>query len=151
VGRRAAAAGDRRAAGPLGALYFDVNLDGRVGPRDFLPQAMPVPDLAGHMRFAYSPALTREAAKRLNPWPAYLLTPDEAAEYWSQRDAAGHFLRAAANREKLLAMVLATARDHALAAPDHPHVVAAYQGWLEARVSWLRLNPDASYVAAVQA
>ena len=33
------------------------------------------------------------------------------------------------------------------AAADHPHAVAQVNAWIDAGVRWVRLNPDAHYVA----
>ncbi|MBI2300725.1 MAG: hypothetical protein HYU66_17590 [Armatimonadetes bacterium] len=136
--------------GSKGTFYLDVNRDGKPDRNDCFPAAYPALDAAGRVRYAFPAGLAREAGRRVTPWPPHLLNPDEAADYWSLRDAAGHLLKATVSRENLLAMVLATARDHVQTSPAHPHVAAAYLGWLAAKVHWLRLNPDAAYLSAVQ-
>lgn len=138
------------ALGPPGAFYLDLNGSGRPDEGDVVPSALPVPG-AGRPLFAYPRSLVEAAAQRqLVPgWPVHLLPAGQIGEFWRDRDAAGSFVQARINREPLLAMVLGTERDHVQAAPDHPHIHAAYQGWLSARLSFVRLNPDRAYLAAL--
>lgn len=137
--------------GGHGAFYFELKADGRLGQGDYLPRALAVPGTAGLQQYVYPLSLTRAAESRglAKPWPKHLLGSQAAAEFWSSRDASGHFLEATVNRPDLLAMVLGTDRDHVQAAPDHPHILAAYQGWLDAHIRWVRLNPDETYLKAV--
>lgn len=136
--------------GPRGAFYLDLDRNGAVSEADVLPAALPVPG-PGPTRFAYPTSLLTESALRGLPRqrPRHLLGAGEAAEFWSQRDGDGHFARVMLNRPELLVMVLGSARDHLSAAADHPHLRRAYDGWRAAGARFLRLNPDASYLAAV--
>lgn len=137
--------------GPAGALYFDANANGRADEREVVPAALPAPTPGAQLRFAYPLSLVREAqrSRLLEPWPEHLLGPGEAAEFWAVRDGAGRLLEAAAYHPDLIVMVLGTDRDHVQVAADHPHLFAAYDGWRRAECRWLRLNPDAAYLAAV--
>ncbi|MCC7492759.1 MAG: hypothetical protein IT204_10445 [Fimbriimonadaceae bacterium] len=134
-----------------GAFYLDTNRDGQASPTDLVPAALPAPGGGALPRYVYPTGLLQAAAQRqlLPDWPAHLLRAAEAAEFWARRNAAGNFARAVVNRPELLAMVLGQEPDHQQAAPDHPHLWAAWSGWRAAAARWVRLNPDRAYLAAV--
>ena len=44
-------------------------------------------------------------------------------------------------------MDIASMVDHVQKQPDHPHIRSFIQGWLDAGHSFVRLNPDAVYMA----
>lgn len=138
------------AVGPPGAFYLDANGNGRADQGDVAPAALLVPD-DGPPRMAYPSSLVAAAAglDLLPRWPEHLLTPEQTAACWREREPSGWLAQAGLNRESLLAMVIGTERDHVQSSPDHPHLHAAYQGWLDAKLGFVRLNPDRAYLAAL--
>ncbi|MEW6217012.1 MAG: hypothetical protein AB1543_04970, partial [Candidatus Bipolaricaulota bacterium] len=83
------------------------------------------------------------------PWPAGVATLDEARSFWAIRDMSRHYRTALEANPDLRVIVVGSAEDHVQRTPDFAHFVLQYQGWQEAGVRWIRLNPDAAYVLAV--
>ena len=80
-------------------------------------------------------------------WPEIIGTPEEADEYWSIRESVQMYDDAVMNsNEKFEAMILANVKDHVQTIPDKPHVRQAYEGWTEASVKWVQINPSPQYI-----
>jgi hypothetical protein len=146
------------ADGLPGAFYEDLDRDGRFSPGDRLLARLVTTDNGGQQHVVYPLCVVRaaEAGHVCGArWPAQVLDGDETATFWRERNAgrfeAGYdpFLQAAARHGDLAAMVLGSRRDHALAAPGHDHLLAAYDGWRRAGARFLRLNPGRAYIGAV--
>jgi hypothetical protein len=141
-------------AGPMGALFFDMDRDGRYdAARDYPANAL-VADLGDGLRAWYSPRLLREAGRRaLIPArrPTHVPTLAEAEEFWRYRDAGASIGQAVRNCPNLAVIVYAGERDHVQVAPGHPHIVAQVEGFRKARAKFVRLNPDSGYVRSMLA
>lgn len=131
--------------GVSGAVYFDADQDGA-----FNPLLDPLvwgnrPLLQGTSWTIYSPTLTSHAEMAAWDIPG-LMPADESDAFWSIRDAA-RGARAALDRQPgLAAIVIGTARDHMLGAPDHPHVTGLAAALEQAGSPWVRVNPDSAWV-----
>ncbi|MBW2260639.1 MAG: hypothetical protein JRG91_01595, partial [Deltaproteobacteria bacterium] len=79
--------------------------------------------------------------------PSWMASPAEMRDYWTDRDGSQVIGDAHASLPDLLVMVLGTLEDHVQGQPDHPHLRSHVTGWLDAGHAWVRLNPDAAYVA----
>lgn len=138
----------RGGPGPRGALWFDVDRDGQRTAADVAPQALPVP-FGDTVRYVYPAWLTAAAERGVTfdgGWPPQLFNAAESREFWAARLPSGQYERAYDGRRDRLVMVLGSVADHSQAAPDHPHVYAAYEGWRQTG-TWTRLNPDRAYLA----
>ena len=130
-----------------GVLYHDLNGNGRYDEADYVLGAY-TGTFDGREKRVYSTAAL-EAAVELglfDPWPANVATPEEARGFWAIRDMSRYYDEAVEKLPELRAIVLGSVEDHVQATPDHPHIVLQYQGWQEAGIQWVRLNPDAAYV-----
>jgi len=58
-----------------------------------------------------------------------------------------YYERAATAIDSLRVLVIGSASDHTQGTPDHPHIVRELDAWKSAGSTWVRLNPDASYLA----
>ncbi len=133
-----------------GALYHDLDSDGRYGPGDYALGAY-TGTFAGRTKRVYSTAALEAALARglFEPWPEDVATLEEARGFWSIRDMSRYYDEAIAKRPELRAIVIGSVEDHVQGTPDYPHIVLHYRGWMEAGIRWIRLNPDAAYVQAV--
>jgi len=132
-----------------GALFFDMDGDGRFDPkRDFLECAVTW-DPGDGIKAWYSPRLLREAERRRlygKKRPAHFPTVAEAAAFWHWRDAAPSIPQAVRNCPRAAVIVYANERDHVQTAPDHPHILVQVEGFRKAGARFVRLNPDRCYV-----
>lgn len=137
-----------------GALFFDLNGDGKFAEPDDFPANAFVQDLGQGPRVWYTPRLLREAEKRKlygERRPDHVPSPAESAEYWRWRDAAGGIREAVRKCPHLAVIVYANRRDHVQAAPDHPHILTQVEGFRQAGAKFVRLNPDRAYVERILA
>ncbi len=135
-----------------GALYFDIDGDGRFSSdRDF-PANCFVGDAGGGVKAWYSERLLAEAERRKlfkTKRPAHIPTPIAAREFWSWRDAAPSIPAAVWNCTNLAVIVYANERDHVQADPAHTHILEQVEGFRKAGGPFGRLNPDRAYVQQV--
>jgi hypothetical protein len=80
------------------------------------------------------------------PPPWYAGMADTRA-FWDARDGAPAIGAAHELLPDLLVMVVASREDHVQGQPDHPHIRTQVAAWLEAGHAFVRLNPDAAYMA----
>lgn len=135
-----------------GALYFDLNRDGRFSRDDDFPANCFVGDAGQGVKAWYSPRLLAEAERRslvAGDRPAHLPTSAAAREFWSWRDAAPSIPEAVRCCPKLAVIVYANERDHVQADPAHTHILVQVEGFRQAGVRFVRLNPDRAYVERV--
>ena len=135
-----------------GALYFDLNSDGRFSVQDDFPANCFVGDAGSGVKAWYSPRLVAEAEKRkLVPgtWPAHLPTAAESRDFWAWRDAAPHIPNAVRKCSNIAVILYANERDHVQADPAHTHILTQVEGFRKAGARFVRLNPDRSYVELV--
>ncbi len=141
-------------SGLKGALFFDLDGDGKFSEQaDFPVNAFSFDDGA-HVKIWYTPRLIRAAdARKLSgePRPAHLPTLAEALEFRRWRDAQNSITNAVRNCTNLAVIVYANERDHVQIAPDHPHILAQVEGYRTAGAKFVRLNADRAYVARVAA
>jgi hypothetical protein len=82
--------------------------------------------------------------------PAWLIIDAQKNDaYWQERDGSRHIAQAQQKLPGLLVIHIQTAKDHVQTQPDYPHARAHVQGWLDASHAFVRLNPDAAYLAHV--
>jgi hypothetical protein len=137
-----------------GALFFDLNGDGRFSERDDYPANAFVQDLGQGLKAWYTPRLVREAERRKlygAQRPAHVPSLAESTEYWRWRDAAGSIGDAVRKCSQVAVIVYANERDHVQVAPDHPHILAQVEGFRQAGAKFVRLNPDRAYVERILA
>ncbi len=132
-----------------GALFFDMNGNGRYDPGvDFRHQPAMYNPGSGP-KFWYSIRLLREAEKRRlygDSRPAHIPSVEEAIEFWHYRDATGLVPDAIRKIPNLAVIVVANTQDHMQVAPDHPHIRIQVNAFQKAGARFIRLNPDRAYV-----
>ena len=133
--------------GTRGVLYHDLNGNGRYDEGDYVLGAYPG-TFAGVEKRVYSLHVLQAAVERslINPWPADVATLEEARAYWAIRDMSRYYDEVLRRLPEIAVIVIGSQVDHVQVAPDHPHILLQYQGWREAGIHWVRLNPDAAYV-----
>ncbi len=81
------------------------------------------------------------------PPPPWLAPPAVVADYWPMVDGSLRIAEAQANFPDVMIIHLGTVNDHAQDQPDYPHARSHVLGWITAGHSFIRLNPDAAYLA----
>ncbi len=135
-----------------GALYFDLNRDGRFSAESDFPANCFVGDAGGGVKAWYSPRLIAEAEQRRlirGERPAHIPTLAEAREFWEWRDAAPSIPAAVRHCTNLAVIVYANQRDHVQADPAHTHILEQVEGFRKAGARFVRLNPDRAYVECI--
>ncbi len=134
-----------------GALYFDVDGDGRFSQGTDFPARAVTADVGQGVRAWYSPRLVREADRRslFQMRPDHVPTLAESTAFWRCRDAASSIPQAVKKCPKLAVIVYANEKDHVQAAPDHPHILTQVEGFRRAGTRFVRLNPDRCYVERI--
>jgi hypothetical protein len=133
------------ARGLQGALFFDLDGDGRFNEAADYPANVFVQDLGSGPKAWYTPRLIRALEQRRlngNERPAHIPSLDESVAYWHWRDAEASIPGAVRKLPDLAVIVYANQRDHVQAAPDHPHILAQVEGFRKAGAKFVRLNPD---------
>ncbi|MFQ5492336.1 MAG: hypothetical protein ACE5GE_16620 [Phycisphaerae bacterium] len=146
----------RLATTVTGALFLDQDGDGSLdaGEFPFSPVGGPGTTVGSrHLPKGYTSVelaeLVADNAERLFPegMPVWLADLDEVKSYWADRDGSLAIGIVTKALPELSLLALATEQDHVQSQPDHPHVRSLVNGWLEAGGGWVRLNPDAGYLA----
>ncbi len=134
-----------------GALFLDGNGNGAFETEtDFLFSGIFIPGPPPNV--FYSPMLIRAAVEKkllANAWPAHIANLKEAQECWRIRDGVSSIPLAVQNAPGLAVIVFAAEVDHVQDTADHRHILEQYNGFQKAGARWIRLNPDANYVAWV--
>ncbi len=140
-----------------GIFFLDVDGNGVRGAGEFMIPGIPGPgemssgEHLPHLYFSSEMADEIEARRSelfSDGLPSWMASPAEMRDYWTERDGSLVIGDVHASLPDLLVMVLGTALDHVQGQPDHPHLRSHLAGWLDAGHAWVRLNPDAAYVAA---
>jgi len=140
--------------GLKGAFFFDLDGDDKFDPDGDFPANCFVGDDGKGVKAWYSPRILAEAERRHLVGahrPGHLPSVEESKEFWRYRDAAASIPDAVRNCTNLAVIVYANERDHVQAAPDHGHILIQEEGFRQAKVRFVRLNPDRSYVERVLA
>ncbi len=125
-----------------GAFYFDVNENGVYDQTiDF------VPSYQSYKNKRYYSEWIAEAAKAFGyPFPSHIASAEATASFWTFRNGEYWIEEALSFNPDLMFMVEAGDRDHVQGAPDHPHILIQYMGFLNAGARFVRLNPDRFYI-----
>ena len=137
-----------------GAFFFDLDGDDKFDPDGDFPANCFVGDDGKGVKAWYSPRILAEAERRHlvgAQRPGHVPSVEESKEFWRYRDAAASIPDAVHNCTNLAVIVYANERDHVQAAPDHGHILIQEEGFRQAKVRFVRLNPDRSYVERVLA
>jgi hypothetical protein len=128
--------------GDLGAFYFDIN-----GNEDFNL----VTDYPANYHYflgrCYYSEWIRDAADNLGiSYPDHIASAQETRVFWYYRNGEKWIDSVLYHNPELMFIVEAGVVDHVQGAPDHPHILNQYNGFLDANARFIRLNPDRSYV-----
>jgi hypothetical protein len=135
-----------------GAFFFDLDGDGAFTPGKDFPANAFVGDAGTGVKAWYSPRLLAEVDRRRlvsGERPQHLPTLAESREFWRFRDAAPSIPDAVRNCPRAAVLVYANEQDHVQADPAHTHILAQVEGFRQAGVRWVRLNPDRAYVERI--
>lgn len=128
--------------GDMGALFFDINDNGIANPDvDFIPSYQ------YYQNKCFYSLWLRLAAEDLGvAFPDHIPGIDETQAFWQYRNGANWMEEALLHNPDMMFMVEAGDVDHVQGAPDHPHILIQYTGFLNAGARFVRLNPDRFYV-----
>jgi hypothetical protein len=132
-----------------GALFFDMDGDGRFREGMDFPVRCHFGDAGDGAKAWYSPRLLDEVERRhllSGPHPDHLPTASQSRVFWRYRDAAPSIPDAVRHCPRLAVIVYANERDHVQADPAHTHIVTQVEGFRKAGARFVRLNPDRQYV-----
>ena len=145
--------GQRRGMpGLKGVLFFDDNLNKNwEESREFAF----TPALDVTISKQYFPPQITAACERLEvfgeEWPDNVATLAETEEFFTERDGSLYIDALPGQYPRLAVGMFASLVDHGQQQEDHPHIAFLYNKLLQAKVKWLRLNPDPVYMANVSA
>lgn len=132
----------------IGRPYFDLNNNGARDEEDYT-LGFRVPSM--YDKRVYSTALTQALADNgaLSDanWPSDLSTPQEAASLWPFRTSVHRYPDLAVKTPDLKVMLVFALQQHVQPQPDKPNIHQAYDGFHHAAGLWVRMNPDAAYLA----
>jgi len=132
-----------------GTLYLDRSGNGRYDSA--IEVALPSSGGSTGTRY-YTLGATQAAAAAGafgSSWPATVATSEQAAEYWSVRDARYQMAALVASHPSLAVITHATSVDHVQTAEDHPHVALAYNALRLGGARWVRMNPDRAHTQSI--
>lgn len=131
-------------AGFEGAAWYDADGD------EIYDQGVdyPVWSVRPDEQVYYSPTLTQKLADR-GYSDDRIASLEETEAFWAERDGSLQVEAAAERFAALPVIILGTEEDHISGAPDHAHVSGMAHALQAAGFSWVRVNPDASYMAAL--
>ena len=129
----------------------DLDRDGTLTlDEDFSPWPIPLLDELG--TFIYSRQMTAVIDELVGGvFPDRIYDVAETDAFWDLRESLDSRASALAANPDLEVMIVVGEVDHELAAPDHPHIRQSYEGWLDADISWVKLNPDRAWVEEIGA
>ena len=81
--------------------------------------------------------------------PLWLADQPATEDFWALRDGSLRLAEAHAAFPDLMVIHINTQQDHGQTQPDFPHARSHVQGWIDASHTFVRLNPDAAYMAYV--
>jgi hypothetical protein len=145
------AAHKRGAPGLKGVLYFDENSNNiwEESNEFAFTSALDV----GLLKQYFPPQVAGGALRvhflDMKNWPKNVATPNEAEEFFANRDGSLFVETVAKEYPNLMVTIFASKADHYQQQPDHPHVVFLYNRFLDHGVRFLRLNPDPNYMVAI--
>ncbi len=130
--------------------FFDLNGNKKIDDSEYV-LGKEVPRMFGKRFYsrALLHALEDNGALTANTWPKDLATPQEADAIWPSRESVGYYSALSA-LDDLYVMLVFAQSDHVQTLKDKPHVHQAFDGFTSVG-RWVRLNPDKSYVLAVDA
>lgn len=132
-----------------GGLYFDFNQNAIPDfGSDFILSPIKMATETDTLAF-YSERVHREAVTKgifPDPLPDHIASAEETIDFWSWRNGEKYIADVVDKIHDLMFMAVAYDKDHAQSAPDHPHVLIQYDGFLKAPSRFVRLNPDRCYV-----
>lgn len=131
--------------------YLDLNTNRVLDASDYALGSK-VPTLFGKRAYseALIQALLENGALSLENWPSDLITPEEAREWWPERESLGRYEQISKWMPELKVMLVFSKNDHVQILNDKPHIHQAYDGF-NGNDMWVRLNPDSSYLEAFNA
>ena len=139
-----------------GQFYLDLDHNAQADlPEESMCVGHTGPDADGESRLHYSTELTyllfSEGASVFGEAaaPPWLATPSESNAYWALRDGSSVLAEVHDAFPDLMVIHSNAVDDHGSQLEDYPHTRAHVHGWLEAGHEFVRLNPDASYLALV--
>ncbi len=138
-----------------GKLCLDANSDGRCEDGEFAMKCLLGPSGGSGTPLRYCSLELTEMMDGMSDtlfpggWPESLATVAQATEYWQYRDGPLVLLSMPERLENLPWIFIGTRRDHVQATPDHPHVIVPYLHMVSHSSTFIRLNPDSSYMAAL--
>ncbi|RLF50491.1 MAG: hypothetical protein DRN11_04545 [Thermoplasmata archaeon] len=123
---------------------LDLNGNGVVDKYEDYPIACLITKINGVEKRIYS----IPARKSMIFSIAEIATLNETINFWKIRSMEYHY-REAIRKNDLAVMIFGSVMDHVQANPFHPHIFSAYNGFLNAGVKFVRLNPDKCYVELI--
>lgn len=152
----------------MGVAYFDENNNGAWD--ETTEFAIPYSTDIGMDKQIYPPSVTKalwalqvfqppkktkaeKEKEKLAPELPKLLPPvatyDESIAYFRERDGSQYVKEMVQLKPELAVCIFGSHLDHLQRQPDHPHIAALYNQFLENKPKFLRLNPSSIYVGAV--
>ena len=133
-----------------GVLYYDTNQNGIKDSDESIISG--TPNAAPPWQIHPSTEMRRYLQDHSvdifqGPMPTWLASISDTDAFWANRDGSSQIAQASANRPDMLVMALQTQTDHVQTQMDYPHTRANLDLWDQAGHGFIRLNPDASYLA----
>ncbi len=139
-----------------GAFCLDADASGACDPGEFEFSGLGGPGPEPRQpKLHHSVVLTElldANAQTLFPegaWPAWLAGLTETEDYWLTREASNIIVSLHDQVPDLPIILLGSVVDHIQGQPDHPHVIVPRNTLIDLGHGFVRLNPDAAYVAAL--
>lgn len=112
----------------------------------------PLSNYTDGKKYIYSRAVTKNLANNgvfNGIWPQHIANVSETDDFWDLRESIVLYENAVDAIPDIEAMILCSIEDHVQIETSKPHIRLAFEGWKNAGISWVKINPDKPFFVEV--
>ncbi len=134
-----------------GGLYFDNDNDGAYtsGSSDYVVRGWLANQGTSTSKVYYSEEVINNGYSLIPSSSTNFASATDVHNFWASRNGAYYLSNITSARPDLYFILMATQTDHIQTADDRPHLITQYEGLRTGGLSFVRLNPDNTYITAI--